>query len=124
MESKKVALEVLLSPSLWHRNSKTDPEFDAWLSSVLDSGEVPRLIVNPFFPRSIYEVAIGGLEVWVANAPYADAGVDGHLASRTTALRLRKMVGPLIREHLRFKSPLKALEPTPSLLPAPKETAA
>jgi hypothetical protein len=99
--------EILLRPSLWLRNHSVDADFDEWLSEKMDLGEPITLCINAM-DRTVYEVEIAGLRVWVENAPYADASIKQqlkHSASRRTALRLRRALAPLIRERCRFRPP-------------------
>lgn len=107
---QKVRLwEILIRPSLWFRNDPTDEEFDSWLTDAMDRGEPASLSINPM-SSTIYEVEIAGLDVWIESPPFADAtsygsGPGKHSASRRTALRLRRALAPLLREHFRFQPP-------------------
>ena len=100
----RLQVEVVLKPSLWHRNHSADADFDSWLSDQLDASPRIELEVTPT-NRRVYTVLLNGVRIWSENAPYADATHEGHFASRAIALRFRRLIAPIIAEHNRFRPP-------------------
>lgn len=86
----------LLTPSMWIRNKVTDQALDEWFRECLSEGVY-------FTHISIYTARLKGVEVWIANHPYASFTVDGSgLPSRLTVYRLQKL---LMRSRVeQFKS--------------------
>jgi len=85
----KLTLEVILKPKLWYRTFPTNKIFDDWLWNKLEEGANLSYICPHGFT-----VYISEQEIWMRNAPYSDVTLDSNVsvsASRTTALRFRKL---------------------------------
>lgn len=86
----------LLTPSMWLRNHRTDQALDEWFRECLSEGV-------HFTNIGRCTARLKGVEVWIANHPYASFTVDGSgLPSRLTVYRLQKL---LMRSRVeQFKS--------------------
>lgn len=84
----RYTIKAIFTPSVWFRNEKRHPEFDRWLWEALTIYSLT--ILNE------YTAEIAGVEIWIANAPYANGhpypkNEDMH-CGRATALLLRDLV--------------------------------
>lgn len=99
MNLTKLKLQVLINPCLWLRLCNTNKIFDKWLWDKMEEG-VHKIEDRHYggykeLPASEYTVLYAGKVIWVSNAPYSDASLEGNVnsphASRATALRFRRM---------------------------------
>ena len=82
-------LKVLLTPSIWLRNSPTNLGWSYRLNTLMDNKTKVKLL------SSCTAEFEDGTSVWVANYPYAygsNAKNDGYLPTRKTALRLAEYI--------------------------------
>ena len=86
----------LLTPAMWLRNHTTDQALDEWFRECLSEGV-------HFTNIGRCTARLKGIEVWIANHPYASFTVGGSgLPSRLTVYRLQKL---LMRSRVeQFKS--------------------
>lgn len=82
----KTLFRILLTPSCWMRNRKTDKAISAFINNALDNGYAIVIIDR-------FTVMLNGLELWVRNYPYAfgDECTPNHysgLPDRETVFRL------------------------------------
>lgn len=80
-------LWLLVRPRLWNRLGRTDPAWSQFISDALDAGDIGEIDART--------AVIGGVTVWIGNAPYG----DGHaypgpyvMPSRRVAERMRREI--------------------------------
>lgn len=109
-----MALSVLMRPSTWLRNRRTDHTWDEWLSKALDYATADEIQLDDSFV-----CRLKGVGIWVSNWPYAygsfyENGDRSGLPRRSTALRLRKLVDEARRRGMLERlDALSTREPRP-----------
>lgn len=82
----KYQLKAIITPGCWLRNNKTDPIWDEWLWTALESNKIEAI--------GWASAIIDSKEVWIENVPYGNGttrtlrGVSAKSCSRATALYL------------------------------------
>lgn len=82
----KWKLLALLNPLCWIRQGAFNKKWDRWLRDELNAGV-------PMSGQDNYTVKIKGIEVWTANAPYANGSMwEGRVMRETTCSRATAML--------------------------------
>lgn len=95
VKNLKYLVRVLLTPTCWIRNERTNNVWDRELNQLMEKYD--------FQPITGYTARLGPVELWVANHPYASFTLRNQtfLPKRTTVLRAYdKYVADLIQYHL------------------------